>query len=136
MAEEELAGFRERHRPWPAGALQQPGTHEPLERGDLLRDRRLGVAQRLGRAAERPLARDSLEGCEVPELDSEPLIVTANRTHRESDLSLSNAETKLSAMGYVILLFILTVGVLSIQYGADSRLDEVARRKYFGRSYR
>jgi hypothetical protein len=39
-------------------------------------------------------------------------------------------------MGYVILLFILTVGVLSIHYGADSRLDEVARRRYFGRSYR
>jgi hypothetical protein len=39
-------------------------------------------------------------------------------------------------MGYVILLFILTVGVLSIHYGVDSRVDEVARRRYSGRSYR
>jgi hypothetical protein len=39
-------------------------------------------------------------------------------------------------MGYVILLLILTVGVLSIRYGVDSRIDEVARRRHFGRSYR
>lgn len=39
-------------------------------------------------------------------------------------------------MGYVILLFILTVGVLAIRYGADSRIDEVARQRGFGRSFR
>jgi hypothetical protein len=39
-------------------------------------------------------------------------------------------------MGYVILLFILTVGVLSIRYGVDSRLDEVARQRHLGRRYR
>jgi len=39
-------------------------------------------------------------------------------------------------MGYVILLFLLTVAVLSIRYGVDSRLDETARRRYYGRTYR
>jgi hypothetical protein len=39
-------------------------------------------------------------------------------------------------MGYVILLFLLTVGVFSIWFGVDSRLDEVARRRHYGRSYR
>lgn len=39
-------------------------------------------------------------------------------------------------MGYVILLFLLTVGVLAIYYGADSRVDEVARQRNFGRTFR
>jgi hypothetical protein len=39
-------------------------------------------------------------------------------------------------MGYVILLFILAVALLSIRYGVDSRLDEVARRRNFGRTFR
>jgi hypothetical protein len=72
----------------------------------------------------------------MPQLDSEPLIVSTNGTHLELDLSLSNQMTTLRAMGYVILLFIITVGVLSIRYGADSRLDEVARQRFYGRSYR
>jgi hypothetical protein len=39
-------------------------------------------------------------------------------------------------MGYVILLFFLTVGVVAIRYGVDSRIDEVARQRGFRRSFR
>ena len=45
-----------------APALQQAGAGLPLERGDLLRDRRLRERQRLARAGERPVQRDFAEG--------------------------------------------------------------------------
>ena len=45
-----------------APALQQAGAGLPLERGDLLGDRRLRERQRLARARERAVQRDFAEG--------------------------------------------------------------------------
>jgi hypothetical protein len=39
-------------------------------------------------------------------------------------------------MGIAFLLLIVALGLLAVLYGADSRLDEVARRRHLGRSYR
>jgi hypothetical protein len=39
-------------------------------------------------------------------------------------------------MGYVILLLLLAIGPLALVFGADSRLDDVARRRHHGRSFR
>ena len=58
----------------PPGRSSEPLADEPFERLDLLADRGLGVAERLGRAAERALAGDRLQGREVTELDAEPAI--------------------------------------------------------------
>jgi hypothetical protein len=37
-------------------------------------------------------------------------------------------------MTYFVLVLILLVGPLAVLYGAESRVDEVARRRRFGRS--
>jgi hypothetical protein len=35
--------------------------------------------------------------------------------------------------GLVVLVFVLVVGPLALAWGADSRVDDVARRRRFGR---
>jgi hypothetical protein len=37
-------------------------------------------------------------------------------------------------MTYFVLVLIILVGPLAVLYGAESRIDEVARRRRFGRS--
>ena len=58
----------------PPGRSTQALADEPLERLDLLADRGLRVAERLGRPAERALARDRLERGQMAHLDAEPTI--------------------------------------------------------------
>jgi hypothetical protein len=36
-------------------------------------------------------------------------------------------------MSYVVITFLLTVGALAVLFGSDSRIDEVARQRGFGR---
>src|SRR5581483_1916330 len=55
----------QRHRPRSARALDEALADDPLERRDLLADRRLGVAELLGGTAEGALAGDRLEGGQV-----------------------------------------------------------------------
>ena len=74
VPEQQLARLGERDRPRAAGPLDELLADDPLERRDLLADRRLRVAEPLGRASERALARERLQGGEVPELDAEPSI--------------------------------------------------------------
>ena len=57
-----------------ARALDEPLADDPLERRDLLADRRLRVAEPFRRAAERALVRERLQRCEVADLDAEPTI--------------------------------------------------------------
>ena len=70
VPEEEPAGLRERHGPRAARALDEPLADDALERGDLLADRRLRVAEANRRPAERAFVRECLEGGEVPHLDA------------------------------------------------------------------
>ena len=58
----------------PPGRSSKPLADESLQGLDLLADRRLGVAERDGSAAERALAGDGLQSCKVTELDAEPTI--------------------------------------------------------------
>ena len=74
VAQQEPAGVGQVDRPWAAGPLDEPLAHAPLELGDLLADRRLGVAELAGGAAERPRAADGLQGREMPQFDAEPSI--------------------------------------------------------------
>ena len=74
VAEQQLAGLRHRDRPRPARAARQLLADDPLERGDLLADRRLRVAELLGGAPERAGPRHRLERREVPHLDAEPVV--------------------------------------------------------------
>ncbi len=55
----------------PARALEEPGACRALEGGDLQADRRLRVAELLGRTGERPRGDDGLERHQVPHLDPE-----------------------------------------------------------------
>ena len=59
----------------PPGRSNSRAPDVALERGDLLADRRLGVAERERRRAERALLRDRPQRGEVAYLDAEPGIV-------------------------------------------------------------
>ena len=54
----------------PAGAIEDGAADRSLEGGDLLADRRLGVAEPLGRASERAFGGDGVEGQEVAQLEA------------------------------------------------------------------
>jgi hypothetical protein len=71
VAQQQLPGLRQRHRPRPARPLDEPFADGPLESLDLLANRGLRVAEPDGGAAERALTRDRLEGQEVAQLDAE-----------------------------------------------------------------
>ena len=58
----------------PAGPLDEPLADDPLERRDLLADRRLRVAESFGGAPERALLGDRPQRGEVAQLDAEPTI--------------------------------------------------------------
>ena len=60
--------------PRPAWPLDEAQADDPLERRDLLRDRRLRVAEPLGGLPEGSLVRDRLEGDEMAEVEPEPAI--------------------------------------------------------------
>ena len=79
MPQQQRAGLCERHGAGAAGALDELLADDALERRDLLADRGLRVAEPGGRAAERALRGDRLQGGEVPDLDAEPLIVFHDR---------------------------------------------------------
>jgi hypothetical protein len=72
MAEEEGACLGQGDRARSARALDEPLVHGAFERGDLLADRRLGVAELEGGATERPGAGDGFESREMADLDAEP----------------------------------------------------------------
>jgi hypothetical protein len=60
--------------------LDQPVADDPLERGDLLTDCRLGVAQGRCRLAEGTFARDRFQSQEVPQFNAKPAISSHNRS--------------------------------------------------------
>ena len=74
VPEQELAGLGQRDLPRPAGPLDELLADDSLERGDLLADGRLGVAERGGSPAERHLTRDGLQRDQVAKLDARPTI--------------------------------------------------------------
>ncbi len=57
---------------WATGAVEHLLADRPLERGDLLADRRLGVAEPLGGPGERALGGDRIERQQVPEVEVAP----------------------------------------------------------------
>ena len=79
MPEQQLAGLGQRHGARAARPLDQLLADGALERGDLLADRRLRVAERLRRAAERAVLGDGLERDEMAQLDAEETISFHNR---------------------------------------------------------
>ena len=72
VREQDLAGGRQRQRARAARALDQPLADQPLERGDLVADRRLDITEPRRGAPERAFARDRVERHEVPHLDPGP----------------------------------------------------------------
>jgi hypothetical protein len=66
VTEQHLAGLGQLDRAGAARALDQALADDPLERCDLLADRRLDVAQTRGGTAERALLGDGLERRQVP----------------------------------------------------------------------
>ena len=86
MAEEQRAGLGERDGPRAAGPLDERLADDPLERRDLLADRRLRVSEPVGGASEGSLARDCVERGEMANLDAEPLIRLGDRCHENLDL--------------------------------------------------
>jgi hypothetical protein len=86
MAQHDVAGGRQRDRAGAARALHEPHADDPLEQRHLLADRRLRIAERPGRAAERALARDGVERREVTYLDAEPTIRISHQHQNYSEL--------------------------------------------------
>ena len=74
VTEEDLPGLGEGDRPGAAWAFDEPQADDALERRDLLRDRRLRVAERLRGLPERAFVRDRLQRDEVAEVEPEPAI--------------------------------------------------------------
>ena len=66
VPEQHLAGLGQRHRLLASRPLDELLADDPLERGDLLADGGLRVAERGRGAAERRAGRDSLERSEMP----------------------------------------------------------------------
>ena len=86
VAQHEVAGRGQRDRARAARALDQPRPDDPLEQRDLLADRRLRVAERPRRAAERALAGDGVERGEMAHLDAEPTIRVSHQHQNYSEL--------------------------------------------------
>ena len=74
VPEQQPAGLGQRDRPRAAGPLDQLLADDPLERRDLLADRRLRVAELDRGAAERALGLDGVERGQMAQLDSEPVV--------------------------------------------------------------
>ena len=74
MRREEFSGLRQRRPPTAASAIEQARPRESFERGDLVADRRLRVAEFLRCARNRTCLRDSLERCQVAGIETRPKI--------------------------------------------------------------
>ncbi len=81
VAEQQPAGLGQRDRPRAARALDQLLADDPLERRDLLADRRLGVAELDRGAPERALGLDGVERSQMAQLDPEPVVELHGRRH-------------------------------------------------------
>ena len=95
VAEHDLAERCQLDRPGPARAVEQRAADEPFERGDLLADRRLGVAEADGGPTERALGGDGVEGDEVAEFEVAErcmIISVADRHDERSSLVLSTVD--------------------------------------------
>ena len=86
MTKEQSAGLGQRDGAGASGALDELLADDPLEGRDLLADRRLRVAEALGGPSEGALARDRLQGGQVPDLDPKPTIRFHNRNEQYYDL--------------------------------------------------
>ena len=74
VAEQQPAGLGHRDGPRAARALDQLLADDPLERRDLLAHRRLRVAELDRGAPEGAFGLDGIEGGQMAELDSEPVV--------------------------------------------------------------
>jgi hypothetical protein len=90
VPEQQYARLGQRDRPWAAGPVDQPLADDALQRRDLLADRGLRVAELLGRATERAVLRDRLQGDQVTQFESEPVIRFHNQYEIIHDLCLSS----------------------------------------------
>ena len=79
MPQHDLARLGQRDRPRPARPLDELETDRALERGDLLRDGRLRVAEPFGRAREGALLGNRLQCGEVAGFDSDESISRHDR---------------------------------------------------------
>ena len=79
VPQDDLARLGQRDGPRPARALDELEADRALERGDLLGDGRLRVAEALGRAREGVLLRDGLQRGQVARLDSDESISRHDR---------------------------------------------------------
>ena len=70
VAEQQLAGARQRDGPRASGSVEQPMAHVALERRDLLGDGRLGVAELERGRAERALVGNRPQRRQVSDLDA------------------------------------------------------------------
>ena len=78
VPEEQLARLGERDCPRASRSLDELLADDPLERRDLLADRRLRVAKSFSGPPERALAGERLQGGEMPQFDAQPPIRRAN----------------------------------------------------------
>ncbi len=70
VAEQEEPGLGRLDAPGAAGTVEEPLADYAFELGDLLADRRLGIAELTRRAAERAGARDRFQRREVAQFDT------------------------------------------------------------------
>jgi hypothetical protein len=86
VAQQERAGRGELDLRLTSGSLDEPLADDGLERGDLLTDRGLGVAELLRCAPEGAELGDGVEREQVAELESAPNSRWANELHHKHSL--------------------------------------------------
>ena len=122
VPQQERAGLGQRDRARAAGPLDEPLADDPLERRDLLADRRLRVAEPLRGAAERALVRERLQRGEVAHLDAEPTIRFHDRYQSYSICADSPCSGTLSPWQQSpSSSCFVAVCVLAAWFGVDSR---------------
>ncbi len=132
VPEHHLAGLGQRDGARAARALDQLQADRPLERGDLLRDRRLRVAEALGGAREGALLGDRLERGQMAGLDPDESITRHDRFQSlsvfplliaQADTTEGSQSVKELDMINVIFVLVAFVGLpaLAWRYGVDSR---------------
>ena len=129
---EHLAGLGQRDRARPAGPLDEARADDALERRDLLRDRRLRVAEALSGTREGALLGDRLERSQMACLDADESITRHDRFQSLSvfPLLIAQADTtegsqSVKELDMINVIFVLVAFValpaLAWRYGWSPR---------------
>ncbi len=133
VPQEQRAGLGQRDGAGPAGAVDQPLADDPLQRGDLLADRRLRVAEAGGGAAEGALLGDRLEGDRdvAARVPSQLSVCMIEIKSIYGLVLMATARHSATMEMIVFLALLLLAGVFSVVGPERRDLDDTDRRGWW-----